>query len=213
MKPRPRAGTKRAKRPARRRTEAGAAPASPSGESSGAGGDGIECAVRNAQRAWRIDTGRLHRLAVRLLRDEMGLERAVFGVQLIGARAMARLNWRWLRHEGSTDILTFEHEAPAGPGSEPSEPGREPTRRIAGECYISVDDAVRQAAEFGTTADLELVRYVVHGALHLAGFDDLEPVARRRMKREENRLVRRLARSSDVIGLVRRGTRGRSRGT
>ena len=36
------------------------------------------------------------------------------------------------------------------------------------------------------------MRYVIHGVLHLLGYDDLKPQLRRRMKREENRLVRRL---------------------
>jgi probable rRNA maturation factor len=58
-----------------------------------------------------------------------------------------------------------------------------------------VPEAVRQAAEFGTTWEAELLRYVIHGILHLRGYDDLEPAKRRVMKREENRLVRKLASS------------------
>lgn len=151
--------------------------------------------IRNRQRGWRVDTARLRGVAVRLLGEELGLKDAEFGVHLVGERAMARLNWQWLRHEGSTDVVTFDH----GDGG-PSEPTR-PTR-LHGECFISVDDAVRQADEFGTSPDAELVRYVVHGVLHLLGHDDLEPGARRTMKRAENRLVGRLTRGAAAAGLV-----------
>jgi probable rRNA maturation factor len=55
-----------------------------------------------------------------------------------------------------------------------------------------VDDAIAQAREFGSSWQSEVVRYVVHGILHLLGYDDLQPELRRKMKRAEHRLVRRL---------------------
>ena len=91
---------------------------------------------------------------------------------------MTRLNQQFLQHEGSTDIITFDH------GSTPE--------RLFGEMFICVAEAERQAKAFGTTWQAELRRYVIHGILHLRGYDDLEPAKRRVMKREENRLVRKL---------------------
>ncbi|MEY4690089.1 MAG: hypothetical protein RIT19_414 [Verrucomicrobiota bacterium] len=101
---------------------------------------------------------------------------AELGFHFVSAGEMARVNWRFLRHEGSTDVITFDH------GSSPG--------RLHGECFICVSDAIAQAKEFGTTWSEEVVRYVIHGILHLRGYDDLEPTARRAMKREENRWVR-----------------------
>jgi len=147
--------------------------------------------VRNRQRSWRVDRVRVGAFAESLLRDFLGMGEATLGIHLVGARVMASMNWRWLRHEGSTDILTFDHR----------------DRRDAalhGELWISVDDAVRQAVEFGVTADEELARYVIHGVLHLLGFDDLEPAARRVMKRVEDRWVRRLTSRGQVAGWVGR---------
>jgi rRNA maturation RNase YbeY len=66
---------------------------------------------------------------------------------------------------------------------------------LHGELFICVEDAVRQAREFGTNWQSELVRYAVHGVLHLLGYDDLKPDLRRTMKRAENRLVRGLEKS------------------
>ena len=63
--------------------------------------------------------------------------------------------------------------------------------------------AVKQAKEFQSSWQSEVVRYVVHGVLHLLGYDDLQPALRRRMKREENRLVRRLAKRFALAQLAR----------
>jgi probable rRNA maturation factor len=56
-----------------------------------------------------------------------------------------------------------------------------------------VDEAIIQARRFRTSWPAELVRYLVHGVLHLRGFDDHTAADRRRMKTEENRLLRLLA--------------------
>ena len=58
-----------------------------------------------------------------------------------------------------------------------------------------------QAKEFKSSWQSELVRYVVHGVLHLLGYDDLKPELRRKMKREENRLVRLLAKRFSLAQL------------
>lgn len=146
--------------------------------------------IRNRQRRWKVDAARLKGFVRGLLDQDFQLESWELGIHMIGTRMMAGLNQRWLGHPGSTDILTFDH-------------GSEPGRRVHGELYISVTDAVIQAAEFRTTPSLELMRYAVHGILHLQGYDDLQPGPRRRMKREEDRLVRRLAARFDPVDLVR----------
>ena len=57
-----------------------------------------------------------------------------------------------------------------------------------------MDEAIAQARRFRSTWQSELVRYLIHGILHLRGFDDLRHSDRRKMKREESRLLRLLAR-------------------
>lgn len=138
----------------------------------------VRVTILNRQRSRRVDLPGLRRVTEMVLEGDFGLTEGELGVQLIGSRRMAAMNWRWLRHEGSTDILTFDHrEGGAGP--------------LHGELFISVDDAVAQAGEYGTRPGTELFRYVVHGILHLLGYDDTTVGARKLMKREENRVVRR----------------------
>jgi probable rRNA maturation factor len=94
---------------------------------------------------------------------------------------MAEFNERFLRHTGSTDVITFDY-------------ADDLTRLLHGEIFISIDDAKAQAREFRTSWQSELARYVIHGVLHLRGFDDIRPADRRKMKREENRLLKEIAR-------------------
>ncbi len=144
--------------------------------------------LRNRQRVHRVRREALVALAEWVLSHDRAMVEWELGIHLIGARTMAAMHQRWLGMGGSTDIITFDHGSGRG--------------RIHGEMFISVDDAAQQAAEFGTSVGAELARYVIHGILHLQGFDDLEPAARRRMKARENAWVRRAAGAHDLAGLV-----------
>ena len=62
-----------------------------------------------------------------------------------------------------------------------------------GELFVCVDDALQQAKKFKTIWQSEIIRYVVHGILHLLGHDDVNAKAKRKMKLEENRLLRKLS--------------------
>ena len=62
----------------------------------------------------------------------------------------------------------------------------------AGELYVSVDRARAVAAERGVSLERELTLYVVHGALHLCGFDDHEESERERMRGAEREVMERL---------------------
>jgi rRNA maturation RNase YbeY len=104
---------------------------------------------------------------------------------------MARVNASFLQHEGSTDIITFDHLESAETGE------------LHGELFICLDDAMKQAKEFKTSWQSELTRYVIHGLLHLRGHDDREAAARRTMKKEENRLLREASRMFSLPKLAR----------
>lgn len=153
----------------------------------------MEIFIANRQRTKKINS-RLLKQIVSALFAELKIESAELGVHLVGAKEMARVNWQFLQHEGSTDVITFDYaEMSAANGLSAASGARGTTRpAIHGELYVCVDDAVAQAKEFKTTWQSEVVRYVVHGVLHLLGHDDLKADLRRRMKHEENRLVRRL---------------------
>ncbi len=97
-----------------------------------------------------------------------------------------------MNHEGSTDVITFDHAED------------DSSEEIYGELFISVADAVKQGREFAATWQSELVRYVVHGILHLCGYDDIDPADRKTMKKEENRIMSELEARRDLTALEKR---------
>ena len=155
-------------------------------------------AILNRQRTKKINTRLLKEIVQEVFAELKieSVESVELGISLVGAREMTLLNETFLRHEGSTDIITFDYQEP-GTGS------RKPELKLHGELFICVDEAILQAKRFRSTWQSEIVRYVVHGILHLLGHDDLKPALRRRMKREENRLVRRLSRKISFAQLSR----------
>jgi probable rRNA maturation factor len=157
--------------------------------------------IANRQRTKKIDSRLLKEITEALL-AELEIAEVELGVNLVGALEMARVNETFLQHEGPTDVITFNH-AESGADSPLHTGGTHGVTRptLHGELYICVDVALAQAKEFDTSWQAEVVRYVVHGVLHLLGFDDLKPHLRRKMKREENRLVRRLSRRFSLAQL------------
>ena len=147
--------------------------------------------LKNRQRAKRLNPRQLRQICLTLLRDELALEDFEISVFLVGEPAMAKLNEEHLGHSGSTDVITFGYTKPNS-----GEP-------LIGDIFVCVPVAVEQAKDFGTTWQEEVVRYIVHGILHLLGHDDLRPDLRRKMKREEGRLLKRLATHHDLKQISR----------
>lgn len=147
--------------------------------------------LRNRQRARRVNTPLLRAALLDWLANDLRANGWELCVHLVGPREMARLNWEFLRHEGPTDVITFDHLPVPDPDL------------LHGEIFICVAVAVEQSARFKTTWSTELLRYAIHGVLHLRGHDDHEPADRRRMKRAENRHLRNLSRRHNLAALSR----------
>jgi probable rRNA maturation factor len=145
----------------------------------------VNVIIANRQRTKKINK-RLLKQIVKGLFADLKITEAELGINLVGAKEMTLVNETFLQHEGSTDVITFDY-------LKPETGSRKPELKLHGELFVCVDDAIAQAKNFRTSWQSEVVRYVVHGALHLLGHDDLESAWRRKMKREENRLLRTLS--------------------
>ncbi|MGH2626569.1 MAG: rRNA maturation RNase YbeY [Anaerolineales bacterium] len=108
--------------------------------------------------------------------------RAELTLVLTGDRELRRLNRRFASVDRSTDVLSF------GSG----EPASRQNSRYLGDVVISVPRARRQAQSSGHPLDTELALLVVHGVLHLLGYDHARPLDRRRMSRLHARALGRL---------------------
>ncbi|HEX3988595.1 MAG TPA: rRNA maturation RNase YbeY [Verrucomicrobiae bacterium] len=146
--------------------------------------------VLNRQKTRPIDLQLFKQIAHAALTEFLDREHYELGVHLVGAREMAEMNEKYLRHEGSTDVITFDYH--------------ENDQSLHGEIFICIDEALIQARQFGVSWQSEVARYLVHGLLHLEGFDDTEPALRKAMKRRENNLVKELSTRFDFHKLSRR---------
>jgi probable rRNA maturation factor len=118
------------------------------------------------------------RRAVQMVLAGEGLRSARISVALVDDATIQALNRSFLAHDYATDVLSFVL-------SEKDEP-------LEGEVVVSADMAVARAPEFGWSAANELLLYVVHGTLHLCGYEDHDQQRRRRMRERERDFLMRL---------------------
>jgi len=131
--------------------------------------------VRRLRLRGRVSTERIRRTATRAL-AALGRRREDVHVTLVDDATIRRLNAQHLGARRATDVLAFNLE---GPGPSP----------LLGEVIVSVDTARRQARRLRVPVALELDLLVVHGVLHLAGFEDGDPHAARRMHEREREIL------------------------
>jgi probable rRNA maturation factor len=127
--------------------------------------------ISNRQQAMAVNLAWLERIvrgAIAVIRAEA----AEISVLVVNDRRIAKLHAEWMQISEPTDVLTFDL-------------GSDPPRRLAGDIVVSGETARRVARELGWQPRQELAYYVVHGLLHLAGYDDLTPGERRRMRKRE----------------------------
>jgi len=133
--------------------------------------------VRNLQRKIPVNVCELEAFAAgaaqrclqlrKRKRSDLRKLREVF-VWLVSDRRMALLHRQFLGKTGPTDVLTFQH----------------------GEIFISVETARRHARAFGNSLMRELKLYMIHGLLHLHGFDDQTSGEARKMGAAQEKVLR-----------------------
>jgi probable rRNA maturation factor len=136
-------------------------------------------AVRNLQRRVRLSPARVARTAGRALRL-LGRADRDLDVTLVGDAAIRRLNASYHHRDSPTDVLAFDLAVP-GPSA------------LLGEIVISAEMAARQAASVNVPVDLEVDLMVIHGLLHLVGYDDAEPRDARLMHARARAILSRCA--------------------
>jgi probable rRNA maturation factor len=170
-------------------------------------------AFANRQHVVRIDRRRLARLACAVLAREE-VVRAEISVAIVDDPQIHALNREFLNHDFPTDVISFLLDGDQAPPDRPRAPrllaaagvrtGKARKRgnvaaRVArrgagksldGEIVISAETARRSARDYGTTPEAELALYLVHGLLHLCGYDDLAPQEKRVMRRREAEALR-----------------------
>jgi probable rRNA maturation factor len=111
------------------------------------------------------------RQAVRRILHDASIPEATVSIAVVDDPTIHQLNRRYLDHDDATDVLSFVLQ-------------RE-ENRLEGEVVVSAETAQRVARQFGWSPADELLLYVIHGALHLVGYDDQTPSERAAMREQE----------------------------
>lgn len=112
---------------------------------------------------------------VKLISDELQLCVDSLEFNFISSKTMVELNKKYLRHNYGTDIITFDYS--------------DEKNNLDGEIFISLEDALENSKMYKVSADNELLRLIVHGILHLIGYNDTSVKKKKEMKLVEDELV------------------------
>lgn len=129
-----------------------------------------------------LSRARAQSVVERVLRAEK-VRSALVSVAFVSDRAIAGMNRKHLSHSGSTDVISFGFDRPT------------PKAPVVGDIYIAPGIAARNAKSRSARVREELVRLLVHGTLHVLGYEHPEDEGRERsaMWRRQEQLVRRLS--------------------
>ena len=169
--------------------------------------------IADRQTGLVLDEARLREAVVRVLTDER-VPSATISLALVDDAEIQRVNREFLGHDFPTDVISFRLNEDEGQGSgrglrvegrgltvRGSEEGTPcllpdlrpsplaPQPHLEGELIVSTETALREAATHGWSPHDEVLLYVVHGLLHLCGYDDLTDEARPAMRVREREVL------------------------
>ena len=151
--------------------------------------------VANRQRAVPVRRPALRRAALAAMRAEGCPPGSEASVAVVSDRQIRALNRRYLGRDRATDVLAFPQAPRKPPGQAPRKPPGQGAGGLLGDVVVSAERAAAQAPRYGQTVERELELLVIHGVLHLLGYDDTTPRSRARMRRREREILISLRRS------------------
>ncbi|MGA7837891.1 MAG: rRNA maturation RNase YbeY [Ignavibacteriaceae bacterium] len=130
--------------------------------------------IFSSYKKYKINKLVIHKL-VNVLTNDLDFIVESLPINFISSDQIITINKEYLNHNYSTDIITFNYS-----GSK---------KNLDGEIFISIDDAKVNAKAYNNSLKEELLRLVIHGILHLLGYDDIKKSDFKKMKELENSLL------------------------
>src|SRR5262245_12609688 len=125
---------------------------------------------------YTVDVARLKK-AVRHILKDAGIRSAEISIAIVSDERMHELNLQYLQHDYPTDVLSFVLASD------------QRAKSLDGEIIASSDYAAREALRYGWNSDDELLLYIIHGCLHLVGYDDTTAKGKAAMRKAEGRFL------------------------
>jgi probable rRNA maturation factor len=139
----------------------------------------IRLSAINVSRCYFLNQKSLKSI-VKFILNNVGISSANLSIVFVTDREIRNLNYLYRKKDKPTDVLSFSMREGRRIKGDSS---------ILGDVVISVDRARKQAKKFGSTFKKEIFLYIIHGILHLLGYNDEKPSSRRRMQRKETEIL------------------------
>lgn len=145
---------------------------------------GMNIPIENLQKRIPLPKEQIQKAVKTILKHE-GIRKAFLSFAFVTDQKIKSIHKKYLKENHATDVLTFDlgGQVPFCARS------RKSKTALCGEIIISVDTAFKNAKHYRTSAEYEIMLYVVHGILHLLGFNDHSYLDIKQMRRKEKELM------------------------
>ena len=140
----------------------------------------MEVLITNDQEAVEINLDIIREIALEIMKFEGSPENSQLSMVFCDDEAIKELNNEYRSKNEPTDVLSFPMELE----------NFVPEIRLLGDIVISTDTAIRQAKEYNHSVMTEIVILMIHGLLHLHGYDHIEEDDRRKMRVREAEILK-----------------------
>ena len=123
---------------------------------------------------YKVNKIHIHKL-LNKLRKELNFCISSLPINFISSDEITTINQKYLKHNYSTDIITFNYSGNRN--------------NLDGEIFISYEDAKINSIKYKNSVAEEITRLVIHGILHLIGYNDMKATDLKKMKKLENKLL------------------------
>jgi probable rRNA maturation factor len=144
----------------------------------------MEIALENLQKKAALNPPQILKVAKTILRHE-GVQKASLSIVFVTRQRIKALNKKFLHRDHSTDVLAFDLRDGAFLGRKE----KRKLKVITGDIIISTDAAWKNSRIYGTALSQELALYIIHGILHLLGFDDHRSGDIKKMRKKEQEIL------------------------
>ncbi len=140
--------------------------------------------IANNQTALKIDRRAVRRAVTMTLKME-AVTAATISIAIVDNETIHDINRNFLKHDFETDVISFLFHSEGGTSDAKAAQQRGAGKTLNGEIVLSADYAISTAHTIGWQPEEEITLYIVHGLLHLCGFDDLTKAELPLMRRRE----------------------------
>ena len=146
----------------------------------------IRLKIANLNKRFRLNEDFVKALVRDVVRH-VAMRGGELSIVFLGRKGIQGLNRKFRREDSSTDVISFHMD------------DREVLPKMSfGDVFISLDAAKENARIFNSSFERELVLYIIHGILHLSGYDDERPRDRARMRKKENEILAHICKARDL---------------